>query len=73
MDKVFLNIRAECARNRMTIEELSEKIGINRRTFYIWEKKKDFPVSYLVKIANLFAVSTDYLLCLTELSKEESA
>lgn len=59
---VFRNIRAECARNSLTIEELSNKLGIERRTFYNWEEKKDLPTSYLVKMANIFRVSTDTIL-----------
>lgn len=57
-----MNIRAECARNGITIEELSRKLGIERKTFYNWESKKDFPTSYLVRMANIFRVTTDYLL-----------
>lgn len=64
MDTVFRNIRAECARNALTIEELSNKLGIERKTFYNWEAKKDLPVSYLVKMSNIFHVSTDDLLSL---------
>ena len=62
MDSVFKNIRAECARNSISIEELSNKIGIERKTFYNWESKKDFPVSYLVKMSNIFHVAPDVLL-----------
>lgn len=64
LDTVFRNIRAECARNALTIEELSNKLGIERKTFYNWEAKKDLPVSYLVKMSNIFHVSTDELLSL---------
>lgn len=62
MENVFNNIRAECARKRWSIEEFSEKMGIERKTFYNWESKKDFPVSYLVKMAVLFGTTTDSLL-----------
>ena len=62
MDTVFRNIRAECARNGMSIEELSEKLGIERKTFYNWENKKDFPVSCLIKMADIFHVTTDVIL-----------
>lgn len=64
METVFRNIRAECARNSLTIEELSKKLGIERKTFYNWEEKKDLPVSYLLKMANIFCVTTDELLSL---------
>ena len=62
MDTVFDNIRAECARNRITIEELAEQLGIERKTFYNWESKKDFPVSMLKRMANIFGITTDKLL-----------
>lgn len=62
MENVFRNIRAECARNAMSIEDLSNELCIERKTFYNWEAKKDFPVSYLVKMSQLFHVSVDTLL-----------
>ena len=62
MDIVFDNIRAECARNRITIEELAEQLGIERKTFYNWENKKDFPVSMPKKMADIFGITTDKLL-----------
>ena len=62
MENVFKNIRAECARNSISIEELSNQLGIERRTFYNWEAKKDFPVSYLVKMALILRVRVDVLL-----------
>ena len=62
METVFRNIRAEIARNSLTIEKLCEAIGIERKTFYNWEDKKDLPASYLRKMAEIFNVSTDELL-----------
>ena len=62
METVFRNIRAEIARNALTIEELCKTIGIERKTFYNWEEKKDLPASYLRKMAEIFNVSTDELL-----------
>ena len=72
MDKVFGNIRAECARNRMSIEELSKTLNIERKTYYNWEAKKDFPVSYLVKMAEVFHVTTDELLGLPAQNAKEA-
>ena len=62
MDTVFDNIRAECARRHITIDELADKLGIERKTFYNWENRKDFPVSMLKKMASLFGITTDELL-----------
>lgn len=66
MEQVFDNIRAECARRHWTKEEFANKLGIERKTFYNWEKKRDFPISELVKMAALFGVTTDKLLGLDQ-------
>lgn len=65
MTEVFNNIRAECARRRMSLSEMTETIGIERKTFYNWESKGDLPVSVLSKIADVLNVSTDKLLGLS--------
>lgn len=62
MAEVFNNIRAECARKRMTLVELTEKAGIERKTFYNWESKNDLPLSALTKFADILNVTTDKLL-----------
>lgn len=62
MAEVFNNIRAECARQRITIEQMTDKAGISRKTFYNWEKKGDLPVSMLNQIANVLKTSTDKIL-----------
>lgn len=58
----FNNIRAEVARHNLTIEQLCTKLGIEKSTFYNWQKKQDLPASYAVEIASMFNVSTDYVL-----------
>lgn len=58
----FNNIRAEVARNRMTIEQLCKKLGIEKKTFYNWESKGDLPASYALDMAQMFNTTTDYLL-----------
>lgn len=65
MAEVFDNIRAECARRRMSLSEMTETIGIERKTFYNWESKGDLPVSVLSKIADVLNVPTDKLLGLS--------
>jgi transcriptional regulator with XRE-family HTH domain len=62
MAAVFNNIRAECARKRMTLAELTDKAGIERKTFYNWEEKNDLPLSALIKFADILKVTTDKLL-----------
>jgi DNA-binding XRE family transcriptional regulator len=46
----------------MSIEDLSNALDIERKTFYNWEARKDFPASYLVKMSKVFHVSVDTLL-----------
>jgi transcriptional regulator with XRE-family HTH domain len=65
MAEVFDNIRAECARRRMSLSEMTEIIGVERKTFYNWESKGDLPVSVLSKIADVLNVPTDKLLGLS--------
>lgn len=62
MAEVFNNIRAECARNHLSLTELTIKAGIERRTFYNWEIKGDMPVSALCNFAEILNVTTDKLL-----------
>lgn len=62
MESVFKNIRAECARNSLTIDEFSKLLHIQRKTFYNWEGKKDFPAKYLTQMATILNVTPDELL-----------
>ena len=61
MSGVFNNIRAELARNRYTIEQLAEFLGIERKTFYNWELKGDFPAKYVPAMAKFLNCSVDCL------------
>lgn len=62
---LFDNIRVEIARREWSINEYCEKLGVPRRRFYNWEERGDLPTSYLIKTAELFGMSTDYLLGLS--------
>lgn len=64
----FDNIRAEIARKGWTIEQFCRKIGISKGTFYSWEEKGDFPLSYVIKMSSLFGKSIDYLIGIENLS-----
>lgn len=63
---VFDNINAEIRRHRITQDIMCEQIGINKRTFSGWQAKGDMPTSALLKCANYFNCSTDYLLGLSD-------
>jgi transcriptional regulator with XRE-family HTH domain len=49
--------------NNMTQAELARKLGITRSSVNAWELGFSIPsTQYIVELANLFTVSTDYLL-----------
>jgi DNA-binding XRE family transcriptional regulator len=56
-------IAAERARLQITQKELAEHLGVSQRTMYSWEQEPEtIPGWALAKMAELFGVSTDYLL-----------
>ena len=59
---LYPNIEAERARRGMTIEEISCALGVCRKTYYNWVKNGNIPQNKLIKLAEIFNVSTDYLL-----------
>ena len=57
---VLKELRAE---NNLTQEKLAQAIGTNQRTVARWEVgKSDSSVFYILKLAEYFHVSADYLL-----------
>ena len=58
---VFPNIEAERARNGLTIPDLCRELGVSQKTFYNWYKIGKIPIKKLIKLADLFNVSADYL------------
>lgn len=63
-----------CRENkRMTTKEVSEKIGVSRQAIYNMEAGMSNPsVDTLMKLAELYNVSTDYLLGLTNFENFKS-
>ena len=60
------NIKAEMARRDMTNSSLAEFLGISESTVKGWfNRNQSIPSSALVKMANAWNVSTDYLLGLS--------
>lgn len=58
-----VNIEAERVRNQMTKEELSSQLGIAARTYSNYIKgNTPIPSDVLLKMANFFHCTTDYLL-----------
>lgn len=58
----YPNIEAERVKNKLTQQELTEELGIERKTYYNWQINGKMPVTHLVAIADLFNCSVDYLL-----------
>lgn len=58
---------------RMTQEEVSGKIGANSMTYKGYENcRSDIPLVYLVRIADLYSVSVDYLVGHSEEKRERA-
>lgn len=59
---------------RMSLQELSDATGIPSSTLGNYEKDEniDMSLSNLIMLANFYNVSTDYLLCRTELRKHKN-
>lgn len=56
--------------NNLTQQELANKIGITQFTYCNYEKEKTQPtIDLLIKIANYFNVSLDYLCCNEQATK----
>lgn len=58
----YPNLEAERARHDMTIERLTEMLGVTRKTYYNWCAAGKIPMSKLEDMAKIFGVSIDYLL-----------
>lgn len=66
------NIEAERARNQLTKEEISSKLGITSKTYLNYIRgDTPIPSDVLLDMAKLFNCTTDYLLGLK--SKDNSA
>ena len=51
----------------MTSDQLAKKIGVTKSTISFWENGVNEPnASYIVAVAKLFSVSSDYLLGLKD-------
>ncbi|MCC8160607.1 MAG: helix-turn-helix domain-containing protein [Oscillospiraceae bacterium] len=65
----MLNERIKSLRkaNGLTQVELAKKINVSKQCVSNWENNNIQPsIDMLVKLADFFSVSTDYLLCLDE-------
>ena len=58
----YPNIDAERARRGINAEELAQMLGVSRKTLYNWTANGNIPSSALVRMADIFQCSIDYLL-----------
>lgn len=58
----YPNIDAERARKGMNADELANELGISRKTLYNWTVNGNIPSSALIRMADIFHCSIDYLL-----------
>lgn len=58
---LYPNIEAERIRLQLSQEELSQKLGIERKTYYSWLYKGRIPVPALIKMGEILNCSIDYL------------
>lgn len=53
--------------NNLSQVELAEKLGVTKQSVSNWENENIMPsIDMLIRIADFFSVSTDYLLGITE-------
>ncbi len=59
------NIRFLRKEQDLSQTQLAEKLGLSQDTISLWELDKALPdVLSVIKMAKIFNVSTDYILCL---------
>lgn len=63
--RIYPNIDAERARMGLTVEEFASKLEVTRKTYYNWLSKGEIPQEKLEIMSDLFNVSIDYLLGLS--------
>lgn len=57
------SIEAERVRNQLTKDAMAKKLGVSLKTYYNWvNEETDMPISFLIKLSNMFGTTTDYLL-----------
>ncbi len=63
---MYINIDVERVKLRMSLDELADKIKVERKSIYTWQRNGKIPATVLIRMAELFDCSIDYLLGRTE-------
>lgn len=58
----YPNISAERVRRGLSKDDLARVMGVSRKTIHNWENAGRIPSAALLRLADFFGVSTDYLL-----------
>lgn len=58
----YPNIEAERARHGLSNDDLSKRLGVSRKTLYNWQRTGHIPSEKLLKMADMFGCTVDYLL-----------
>lgn len=64
---LYERIKSLCYRNGITISQLESDLGFGSSSIKKWEKTSSPSVGKIVKVANYFNVSLDYLMCMTDI------
>lgn len=60
---MLTNIEAERVRNRLTKEQIANKLGVSTRTYCNWIKEEtDIPGIALIKLGKMFGTDVTYLM-----------
>lgn len=69
----FPNIDAERVRHGLSKAEFARRLGVTQKTPSNWEKTGNIPLRSLLRMADMFGVTIDYLVEPGQDEKEESA
>jgi transcriptional regulator with XRE-family HTH domain len=69
---LYGRIKSLCYRNGITISQLESQLGFGSSSIKKWEKTSSPSVDKIVKVANYFNVSLDYLMCITNVESSVS-
>lgn len=70
---LYDRIKYLCARDNITIAKLETDLDFGTSSINKWEKISSPSVNKLVKVADYFNVSLDYLMCRTDLPTDAEA
>lgn len=64
---MFPNLDAEQGRTKINNTALADLLGVDRKTLANWKKRGNIPAKVLLKLADIFNCSIDYLVGRTDI------